>query len=65
MTGPAFTVAGATVRIEQNGRVREVEVAGGFDQVRSQDQARAVGRAIGDALAENLGRRLQHGEALS
>lgn len=65
MTAATFTVVSAALRIEQGGRVREVEVAGGFDQVRTQDQARTVGRVIGDALADNLMRRLQHGEVLS
>lgn len=65
MTAAAFTVVRAIVSVEQAGKLRSVEVAGGFDQVRTQDQARSVGRAIGDALADNLARRLQHGEVLS
>lgn len=65
MTGARFTVVAATVSVEQAGKLRTIEVAGGFDQVRTQDQARTVGRAIGEALADNLIRRLQHGEILS
>lgn len=64
MTAPAFTVVGVNVRVEQAGRIRDVEIAAAFDEVRTQDAARACARAIGDALANNLCTRLQHGESL-
>lgn len=64
MTAPTITVVSVHLQLEQGGQLRSVQMAGGFDQVRSQDQARAVGRAIGDGLADNLAQRLQHGETL-
>lgn len=65
MTAPRFTVVSATLGVEQGGQTREVAIAAAFDEVRSQDAARAVGREIGEALGDNLCRRLQHGEGLS
>jgi hypothetical protein len=65
MTAPAFTVASVTLQLEQGGRVSEVAIAAAFDKVTTQDAACTVGREIGQALAENLCRRLQYGEALS
>lgn len=60
----AFTVVGVNVRVEQAGRIRDVEITAAFDEVRSQDAARACARAIGDFLGDNLCTRLQHGESL-
>lgn len=65
MTAPAFTVVGVTLQLEQGGRVTEAAIAAAFDKVTTQDAARTVGREIGQALADNLCQRLQHGEALS
>lgn len=61
----AFTVVSVTLQLEHGGRVTEAAVAAAFDKVTTQDACRNVGREIGQALADNLCRRLQHGEALS
>lgn len=59
-----LTVVGVVIRVEQDGRIKETEFMGGFDEVRTQDAARACARAIGDGLGDELCRRLQCGEAL-
>ena len=64
MTAP-FTVVAVELRLEQGGELRTVEFAAATDRITSQDGARAIGRKIGEALADNLALRLQHGEALS
>lgn len=64
MTAP-FTVVDVTLRLEQGGAVREVQIGAAFDKVMTQDAARTVGRTVGEALGENLARRLQHGETLA
>lgn len=61
---PALTVVGVVIRVEQDGRIKETEFLGGFDQVRTQDAARACGRTIGEGLGDELCRRLQNGESL-
>lgn len=65
MTGARFTVVSVTLSVEQGGALKEVAIAAAFDQVRSQDAARSVGKAIGEAMADNLCQRLQAGEVLA
>lgn len=65
MTAAAFTVVSVTLQLEQAGQTREACIAAAFDKVTTQDAARTVGREIGQALADNLCQRLQHGEALA
>lgn len=65
MNGSAFTVVSVTLEIEQGGKVAQAAAAAAFDKVTTQAACHTVGREIGQALADNLCRRLQHGEALS
>lgn len=65
MTGARLTVVSVTLGLEQGGKLSEASASAAFDQVRTQDAARTVGRVIGEALADNLCRRLQAGEVLA
>lgn len=65
MTAARFTVLTVALRLEQDGRLSDVEIGGAFDEVRTQDQARAVAAQIADLLTENLSRRLQARERLA
>lgn len=65
MTPPRYTVVEVACAIVQDGQTSHASVAGAFDEVRTQDQARAVGRQVGELLAEVLARRLQAGERLA
>lgn len=60
-----MSVVTVTVSVQQGAQERQVQVAGAFDPIRTADAARAAGRSIGELVADNLERRIRHGESLS
>lgn len=62
-----LTVLSVIVRVRHGSGddMRSAEVAVSFDPIRSADQCRAAGRAIGEVISDNLERRLRHGEDLA
>lgn len=62
-----LTVLSVIVRVRHGNDddMRSAEVAVAFDPIRTADQARSAGRAIGEVISDNLARRLQHGEDLA
>lgn len=63
MTAP-LTVLSIVVVVDQGEKTQVVEIAAGLDRIQSPEAARTAGRMIGEALSENLERRLRHGEIL-
>ena len=60
-----LSVVTVRVGVLQGERIRPIEVSATFDPIRTQDQARGAGRQLGEALAEVLALRLQHGDTLA
>lgn len=61
-----LTVLSVIVRVRHGADdMRSAEVAVSFDPIRTADQARSAGRAIGEVISDNLERRIQHGEDLA
>jgi len=59
------TVLSLSLDLIQDDQRHPLEIAGAFDRIQSPEAARAVGRAIGDLVADVLERRLRHGASLA
>jgi len=64
MADTRLSILEVTVALERFGVLQHVTVAASFDKIASSEAARTVGRQIGEALSDNLERRLRHGEDL-
>lgn len=65
MSGAPLTVLSVVVVVDQGEKTQVVEIAVAVDRIQSPEAARAAGRMIGEAVSDNLERRLRHGEILA
>ena len=66
MTAPSVhvTVLNVSLAVRQGGEEKPVQIAGAFDRITTAEACKAAGKAVGDIIADNLARRLQHGQVL-